>query len=628
MALLSTPGSWLYVDPDDPRHRVVTPEDTRAIALNGDARMREQSTKIGVLESYVRTLSAEPGVGPGQVTDLAVAGLLADRTSSTAQGVDDRVDKAVARASNGVRPESFGEGAAALEAAIREAAARGGHVLLTAGKVYPLERTVSTAGTDVAIRCDGASPAVLSAERASGDVLRFSGDGSATVRSLVASQTVGHYDWKVGDTSGIEPGMIMAVKSSKSWYYDPRPEQTDGRKSELHLVHRVEDGVVWTVDPANDGYVLPGESVEVSFVRPIRVDLENFIIRNKKLPEGPSVVGAIGVRVEHSAHASIRRVWAEDCQQMGFFLRLSFRPVVEGGGAFGANGSSSGYGLQFSGCDHGVARGMLFWNCGRGADVSGAQIISRHTLIEDCTTAGGGKHSNGTWFGWGPSGEEAAMCTGFGTHGTADRTTYRGCTTMGVHRAYNLRGGNERIENATHIGGAADGASGVVTLLHGEHLSIDGFRVLDFGYSPYPDGGRDTTVSDKGANMGSRRASCFLYVTRWYKKTTAHVYITNVDAQVRDTFAKFDEYGLFTGAARVHMSNIRVRFLSALSADACAVFRSLAPTVAATGDKWTIGPIAYERDNVPSGAGPVTLTSGVNLAGAQIITYGTSGATS
>ncbi|OXS19059.1 hypothetical protein CGU36_27215, partial [Pseudomonas fluorescens] len=131
-----------------------------------------------------------------------------------------------------------------------------------------------------------------------------------------------------------------------------------------------------------------------------------------------------------------------------------------------------------------------------------------------------------------------------------------------------------------------------------------------------------------GANMGARRASCFLYVTRWYKKTTAHVYITNVDAQVRDTFAKFDEYGLFTGSARVHMSNIRVRFLTAYSGDSCAVFRSLAPTVAATGDKWTIGPIAYERDNVPTGAGPVTLTAGVNLAGAQVITYGTSGATS
>ena len=67
MALLSTPGSWLYVDPDDPRHRVVTPEDTRAIALNGDARMREQSMKIGVLESYVRTLSAQAGVGPGEI---------------------------------------------------------------------------------------------------------------------------------------------------------------------------------------------------------------------------------------------------------------------------------------------------------------------------------------------------------------------------------------------------------------------------------------------------------------------------------------------------------------------------------------------------------------------------------
>ena len=67
MALLSTPGSWLYVDPDDPRHRVVTPEDTRAIALNGDARMREQA---GAIRTALRQLHRDVEIVQERVDKL------------------------------------------------------------------------------------------------------------------------------------------------------------------------------------------------------------------------------------------------------------------------------------------------------------------------------------------------------------------------------------------------------------------------------------------------------------------------------------------------------------------------------------------------------------------------------
>ena len=102
MALLPTSGGHLFVDPQDPSHTVVEPEDTEAIAHAADARVREASEQgraavarseealsvardaaetAARVDRRVDSLEVLSGARPGDVSDATVAGLL-DREGS------------------------------------------------------------------------------------------------------------------------------------------------------------------------------------------------------------------------------------------------------------------------------------------------------------------------------------------------------------------------------------------------------------------------------------------------------------------------------------------------------------------------------------------------------------------
>ena len=81
MAIGSTPGGSGHVVPDDPDHRLVTPEDTVAMARMEDARFREVGAKLRELLTRVndiaeaedidrtwRTATGSP-LGPFQILD-------------------------------------------------------------------------------------------------------------------------------------------------------------------------------------------------------------------------------------------------------------------------------------------------------------------------------------------------------------------------------------------------------------------------------------------------------------------------------------------------------------------------------------------------------------------------------
>ena len=196
MALLSTPGSWLYVDPDDPRHRVVTPEDTRAIALNGDARMRE-------VKARVDALAGMSGVGPGDVTDAAMAALLADPATRTSEGVDARIHQAIGENTDGVRPEWFREPSheddtASLQAALE--AAGGTPVLLASGKTYRVSKTLVTTGMDVCLLSDGAVPATVKTS-VDATILRVNGRAPSVTATLTGGVSIGSRGWPVPELS-------------------------------------------------------------------------------------------------------------------------------------------------------------------------------------------------------------------------------------------------------------------------------------------------------------------------------------------------------------------------------------------------------------------------------------------
>ena len=62
MAIGSTPGGSGHVVPDDPDHRLVTPEDTVAIARMEEARFREVGTKLRGLLDRVDEIGVAAGV--------------------------------------------------------------------------------------------------------------------------------------------------------------------------------------------------------------------------------------------------------------------------------------------------------------------------------------------------------------------------------------------------------------------------------------------------------------------------------------------------------------------------------------------------------------------------------------
>ena len=130
MAIGSTPGGSGHVVPDDPDHRLVTPEDTVAMARMEDARFREVGTKLRELLGRVNDIGAAAGVTAGSPDDGKVAAFVRDPVSRTRGALTDFVrsllDPAIeALPEAGVlRVEDFGavcDGVTDDTAAVREA---------------------------------------------------------------------------------------------------------------------------------------------------------------------------------------------------------------------------------------------------------------------------------------------------------------------------------------------------------------------------------------------------------------------------------------------------------------------------------------------------------------------------
>ena len=90
MAIGSTPGGSGHVVPDDPDHRLVTPEDTVAIARMEEARFREVGTKLRDLLARMDAFAGAVGLAPGSPADSAVAAFILDAASRTRGALDDR----------------------------------------------------------------------------------------------------------------------------------------------------------------------------------------------------------------------------------------------------------------------------------------------------------------------------------------------------------------------------------------------------------------------------------------------------------------------------------------------------------------------------------------------------------
>lgn len=493
--------------------------------------------------------------------------------------------------------------------------ANGRDVLLHGGRTYRIQGTLimPTWHRHVSIKGTGAEPAVLYTNGQSNRVLEFDAGAPVAVKTLVQSVTVGAHGWVLEDTVGVEAGMICEVVSDASWYFDPRPETApthDARRSELHRIKRIDGGTIYMDDPANDGYDLSSEAVEIRVYNPIHVHLENITVRAVHPPAAEETNALEGIVVRGAVSPTLVNVNVENCARTGVAVYRSYRPRIIGGYTRGANNYWNGYGLSINGCAWAHVKDRITFDTRRAVDITGFNVISRNSLIEGCIAVGGGTNSRGDTYGWLPNGALGASQSGFGTHGASDNATYLNCVTFGIQRPFSFRGRAETVINPLVLGPAY---GGVFQLSWGTSFWLKGGVVSSNAWA-YKMG---------NPNVGAQRAD---YLVRCYAAYQTNppegdmygrLTIEGVNAEVQHTVLFFDQT---TPAGRVTVANNDIYF-GPTDTTVPRVFynNGLAPDEPDK-SRWFVGP--NRLSNETTAASPV-LGDGVSLAGAKVLDYTT-----
>ena len=480
----------------------------------GNGVLAQDSATVGQV-----TLSANLAASTGS----SLVGHIATGTGAVARTVKQKLDDIVSVKDFGAVGDGVTDDRNALLNAITAAAGR--DVILESGEVYLIGSAIVYNG-DVSIRSSGAEPAVIFQNGQLFYPLTISGTLFKTT-TLSGAVQINKNNWSVTDITGVIPGMLMEVISDTLWYHDPRGV---AMKSELHRVGRIDAGILYTEDPSNDGYDVGGtEIVTVKFYTPVSVRLENITIRCVLPAPVVDADRVFGIVLEWANEPRLIDVNIENAAAAGIQPRSCYRPVIIGGYSHGSNNYNNGYGVQFYGCSHGLVKDRTFWQCRRGVDVSGGVIISRHTTIENCTNLGGGFNSEGTKYGWNNDGTLGAAQYGFGSHGPADHTIYRGNRVASMYSHINIRGRNEVIEDNYFIGQTYNGS---ISLGFGENVKILNNKL----YSGW-ESMKDDTIRDGGGVINSRRADLFVYVMDSYQG--GEIVIDGNDVEVQAWVVEF-----------------------------------------------------------------------------------------
>lgn len=285
-------------------------------------------------------------------------------------------------------------------------------------------------------------------------------------------------------------------------------------KGELHLVRAVSgttielDGQLFDgYDVVDDTYGDGLEAVTVSFWETFKVKIDNIHIKM------PATNGAdsTGLRCLRMLEPEISRVRVENGTSSGINMSACYKPHVYKPNIRGANDTSTGYGVSFTGCTYPLVEYGDMYNCRRGVDFSGT-IPTSYGVCQFNTVLGGGNQEDGTAYN--PLG--AVENFGVGSHGTARGTVYRCNRIGGVSRAFMIRGRNERAVDNEIIG---DIYTAVAFLAYGCNFEITGTRYYN-GYTEgsLTSGNQIETNSFEATNINNYTTPYFVYVTSTWER--------------------------------------------------------------------------------------------------------------
>lgn len=496
----------------------------------------------------------------------------------------------------------------AIDSAMTYAETVKGTVVFKEHKTYRISKTLSRIGKNVSLKCYGGGQATIFQNGQNFTMLKVEANPRAKETFLAVSHTINTNGWLLANTEGVIPGMYMEVMSSKSWYYDPRPESTDSRKSELHRVERVEGSYVFTADYANDGYDVSTESVSVRFYNPISVDIENINFKAVKPSYGANAQTVTGINIS-TANTHLINVSTDSTTYCGVFLERCYKPFVEGGVSRDSNYVTTGYGIQTYGCSYPLIVGRHGYGLRRLVDFSGANVVTIYGKAKDCVNHGGGRQSDGKYYGWGPNNSVGIQNFGFGSHGSADHSTYESCETHNIQIPYSLRGNDERIINAVHYGRTR---SGLINLSSGSNLTVDGFTAR----STTGGTNKDSSIYDGGGNINTRRADYFIRVLPQYDTVNSVIQLKGVHVEVQDRFINISDGAIPKGY--MNISSSTVLFGTSSAAEECALLWHEGLHSMGGGFRWSIGGVRYQR---VGGTGAVVLAKNLDLTGTFTMNY-------
>lgn len=485
------------------------------------------------------------------------------------------------------------DGPAILKALL---ASEGRPIKLAESGIYRIENPIAYQG-DVDFFAGGKGATIYSSSQ-NFHMLKVSGSLLVT-HQLSKSMEINGHIWELNSTGGVSPGMLMEVISSKSWYYDPRPESTDARKSELHRVSYVDGLKVVTERCANDGYEIDSETVTVNFYKPISVHFENVAFKM----EHELTKAKICVSIEYSSSPEIKNCRFINGSAVGLNLVGCYNTRILGGMVRGTNGAGAAYALKTVGCTDTVVDGTRFYENYAAVDVSGFKVISLDTFVRNTAVYGGGLNNNGQQMGWGENGELGQYQRGHGSHGPSDNAVFENNYLSKLHEAFPCRGRNIRIANNVMSGRYRNAP---IRLYDGENA-----EVIDNICDPSFFGGKSTATT--GGNINSRLADNFIDVFETFQSSAdSKLVVSGNKALVSGHFMR-----LYNGASQVAvLASNTIRFRPASGSQASYVVAS------ATGQESSLLPgssIAFDVLPSKMGSGATKLfDENISFSGIEI----------